>query len=164
MRKYQRFIELGGKNVGFEVLTAVVMKSTIFWDIKPCSPLKVNRRFWRTYRLHFQGQRIGLARNQLYFPPDFTLVSCSAYSSTLKMEAICSSEATVDFQRRYIPEDSTLHGNIVCHSAHFLGIPSDLYSETCKVAHFCKLAECHNGTHFLRKQQNRVNFHITSSL
>jgi hypothetical protein len=32
-------------HVGFEVLTAVVMKSTIFWDITPCSPLKVNRRF-----------------------------------------------------------------------------------------------------------------------
>jgi hypothetical protein len=28
--------------VGFEVLTAVVMKSYIFWDIKPCSPLKGN--------------------------------------------------------------------------------------------------------------------------
>jgi hypothetical protein len=30
---------------GFEVLTAVVMKSTVFWDIMPCSPLRVNRRF-----------------------------------------------------------------------------------------------------------------------
>jgi hypothetical protein len=29
-------------NVGFEVLTAVVMKSSIFWDIMPRSPLKVN--------------------------------------------------------------------------------------------------------------------------
>jgi hypothetical protein len=41
----------------------------------------------------------------------FMLVSCSAYSSTLKMEAICSSETSVDFQRnarRYIPEDSTV--------------------------------------------------------
>jgi hypothetical protein len=28
--------------VGFEVLTAVVMKSIIFLDITPCSPLKVN--------------------------------------------------------------------------------------------------------------------------
>jgi hypothetical protein len=28
--------------VGFEVLTVVVTKSTIFWDITPCSPLKVN--------------------------------------------------------------------------------------------------------------------------
>jgi hypothetical protein len=31
--------------VVFEVLTAVVMKSTILWDITPCSPLKVNGRF-----------------------------------------------------------------------------------------------------------------------
>jgi hypothetical protein len=31
--------------LGFEVLTAVVMKGTIFWNITPCSPLKINRRF-----------------------------------------------------------------------------------------------------------------------
>jgi hypothetical protein len=40
----------------------------------------------------------------------FTLVSCSAYFPTLKMEAICSSETSADFQRttrRYIPEDIT---------------------------------------------------------
>jgi hypothetical protein len=38
----------------------------------------------------------------------FMLVSCLAYSSTLKMEATCSSETSVDFQRttvRCIPED-----------------------------------------------------------
>jgi hypothetical protein len=43
--------------------------------------------------------------------PAFTLVSCSAYFSTLKMEAVCSSETSVDFQRttwRYIPEYCTL--------------------------------------------------------
>jgi hypothetical protein len=28
--------------VGFEVLTAVVMKSTVFWDMTPCSPLKLS--------------------------------------------------------------------------------------------------------------------------
>jgi hypothetical protein len=28
--------------LGFEVLTMVVLKSSVFWDIKPCSPLKVN--------------------------------------------------------------------------------------------------------------------------
>jgi hypothetical protein len=82
--------------VGFEVLTAVVMKSTIFWDITPCCPLKVNRRFGGTYRL---------------FSACFHAGSCSAYSSTLKMEAICSSETSVEFQPttwRYIPEESTL--------------------------------------------------------
>jgi hypothetical protein len=43
------------------------------------------------------------------------LVSCSAYSSTLKIEAICSSETSVDFERttlRYIPEDSALRNVI----------------------------------------------------
>jgi hypothetical protein len=42
----------------------------------------------------------------------FTLVSSLAYSSTLKMEATCSSELSVDFQRttrHYIPEDGILH-------------------------------------------------------
>jgi hypothetical protein len=36
------------------------------------------------------------------------------FPSTLKMEAICSFESSVDFQRttlRYIPEDSTLHNH-----------------------------------------------------
>jgi hypothetical protein len=51
--------------VGFEVLTPVVMKSSIFWDIKPCSPLKVNRRFGGTYRLHLQGFLLGL-----FFDPE----------------------------------------------------------------------------------------------
>jgi hypothetical protein len=35
-------------DVGVDVLTAVVMKISIFWDITPCSPLKVNRRFGGT--------------------------------------------------------------------------------------------------------------------
>jgi hypothetical protein len=41
------------------------------------------------------------------------LVSCSDYYSTLKMEAICSSEASVNVQwpRLYIPEDRTLHNH-----------------------------------------------------
>jgi hypothetical protein len=42
----------------------VVMKSIIFWDITPCSSLKVNWRFRETYRLHLQGRRIIRARNQ----------------------------------------------------------------------------------------------------
>jgi hypothetical protein len=44
-------------------------------------------------------------------PPAFMLVSCLAYSSTLKIEAIYSSEISADFRRatsHYIPEDKTL--------------------------------------------------------
>jgi hypothetical protein len=50
--------------VGSEVLTAVVMTSTIFWVIMPCSSLEVNRLFGGTYRIHLQGQRINYARYQ----------------------------------------------------------------------------------------------------
>jgi hypothetical protein len=40
-------------SVGFEVLTTVVMKSSVFWDITPCSSLQVGRRFgrWRRHVL-----------------------------------------------------------------------------------------------------------------
>jgi hypothetical protein len=31
--------------VGFEVLTAIVLKSSIICDIRPCGPLKVKPRF-----------------------------------------------------------------------------------------------------------------------
>jgi hypothetical protein len=64
------------------------MKGTIFWDITPRTPLLASA---------------------------FTLVSCSAYSSTLKIEATGSSETSVDFQRatrRHILEASALHPNI----------------------------------------------------
>jgi hypothetical protein len=40
------------------------LKSSVFWDITPCSPLKVNRRTGETCRLHLQGPRISQARNQ----------------------------------------------------------------------------------------------------
>jgi hypothetical protein len=50
--------------VGFEVHTAVVVKSTIFWDITLHSPLSINQRFGGTYRLHLQGRKISWARNQ----------------------------------------------------------------------------------------------------
>jgi hypothetical protein len=48
----------------FEVLTAVVVNNTIFWDITPCSPLRVDRRFGGTYRLHVQGREISRARKR----------------------------------------------------------------------------------------------------
>jgi hypothetical protein len=68
--------------------TSNSLKSTVFWDITPCSPLKVNRCCGGTYRFHLQGRKIS--------------------------RAICSSEISFDFQRttrRYIPEDSTFHNH-----------------------------------------------------
>jgi hypothetical protein len=44
--------------------TIILMKSTTFWDKKPCSLLKVNWCFGGTYHLHLQGW-ISLARCQV---------------------------------------------------------------------------------------------------
>jgi hypothetical protein len=64
------------------------MKSFLFWDITPCSPLKFNRRFAETALL----------------ATCFTLFSCLAYSATLKMEAI--------FLPKHLFKFSGLHGII----------------------------------------------------
>jgi hypothetical protein len=58
--------------------TAICLKSIIFWDVTPSSVLSCNRRFGGTYRLHLQGRR--------------KQVLAEIISSTLKIEAICSSE------------------------------------------------------------------------
>jgi hypothetical protein len=66
-----------------EVISAVVMKSSVFWDIKQFSLVA----------------------------GCYVLVWCIAYSLTLKMEAVCSSKTLVDFDRTaglYIPEDRIL--------------------------------------------------------
>jgi hypothetical protein len=52
----------------FEVL--LCMKSSIFWDTTPNSPLKVNRSFGGTCGLHLQGRRISQERDEncAYYP------------------------------------------------------------------------------------------------
>jgi hypothetical protein len=70
------------------------IKCPIFWDITPCRPLKVNRRFGWSCCLHLQGRRISQARDQ------------HEADSKLCLEEACSSETSVDFlwtTRRYTP-------------------------------------------------------------
>jgi hypothetical protein len=45
-------------SIGSEVLKAVVIKRSVFWNITPCNLLEVNRRFGRTCRLHLQGRHL----------------------------------------------------------------------------------------------------------
>jgi hypothetical protein len=55
-----------------------------------------------------------IALQETSSPPAFTLVSCLAYFSTLKMEAKWFSETSVGFQwttQPYIPEDGTFHNH-----------------------------------------------------
>jgi hypothetical protein len=86
------------------------MNSTIFWDITPCSPSSLNRRFGGTYRLHLQDWKNKLSKQPVRKPFIFT---------TQKMETICSSETSVNTQRStwsYIPED----GNLRCSNLTFI--------------------------------------------
>jgi hypothetical protein len=62
----------------FEVLTAVIIKRTVFWDKVISRSVKLNRGFGGTYCLQVQGRRVFLS-------VCLNLFSCLAYSSALKM-------------------------------------------------------------------------------
>jgi hypothetical protein len=91
--------------IGFEVLTAVVMQSIIFWDMTLCSALSCTRRFGGTYRLHLQGRRIvqqtskqaGTTQHttQRHIPEDDTLLN-----------AMLSAESQLTYQRNMSPPSS----------------------------------------------------------
>jgi hypothetical protein len=51
-------------SVGTEILTAVIMKSPIFYDTMPCNSLKVSRCFGAIYRHHLQGPILVLPSTQ----------------------------------------------------------------------------------------------------
>jgi hypothetical protein len=63
----------GHFHVGLEIL---IIDTSIFWDIRPLSPLKVNRRFGATCRLQFHGRKLSQESNQPFWRPHCFL-SCS---------------------------------------------------------------------------------------
>jgi hypothetical protein len=96
---------------GFE--PTILVTSSVFWNIRPYSPLKVNQRFRGTFRLCLQDRIIRQAKNECEAGSKI-MVSCLAYFSALKMEATCTSETSVNFQRTTrlcIPDGRTLHNH-----------------------------------------------------
>jgi hypothetical protein len=96
------------------------MESTIFWDI---TPLSVNQRFGGIYRLFFKVEKITSARNLQVCQLLSRWFLAELIFSTLKMEAICPSETSVDTQRatrHYIPEDGAFKTPIILTQG-FLG-------------------------------------------
>jgi hypothetical protein len=63
----------------------IVKKSTIFWFLTPCSLVEIRRHFGGTDWIHFQGREVNEARNESKQAESLLLVSCLAYSSTLKI-------------------------------------------------------------------------------
>jgi hypothetical protein len=83
----------------------MVMKTSVFWDIMPCSPLTVARRFAGTCRHQLQGHRISQEETSLKYGGKHSF-------STSEIEAVRFSETPNDFQRTtksYIPELSKTH-------------------------------------------------------
>jgi hypothetical protein len=62
--KFVIFPNLKIKRYNNFIVHTRIIKSIIFWDITPWSPLKVNRHFGGTCCLHLQGWRISQERNQ----------------------------------------------------------------------------------------------------
>jgi hypothetical protein len=50
--------------LGFVVLTAAIVKSSVFCCVTPCRPLKLTLHFGGSCRLRLQGRRKAKARNQ----------------------------------------------------------------------------------------------------
>jgi hypothetical protein len=111
-------------DVGFEVLTDVVLKSTIFWNITPCNTLSVNRRFGGTCRLHLQGGKISQARNQRacyllsrWFLARHILRPWRWMRHTPPKRRLTANGRST---RRYIPEDSTLQIFLTISKIYYL--------------------------------------------
>jgi hypothetical protein len=90
-------------------VTSMEKKRAVLWDITPCTPLKVNRRFGGTYCLHLQGRRISRARNQCK----------SRWKARWRWHVPPKRRLTFNGLHSYIPEDSTLHNhryeNLISH-------------------------------------------------
>jgi hypothetical protein len=74
-------------------------------------PVESRPTFQRNMSPPSSGSKNKPSKKPACLPPAFTLVSCLAYSSAMKMEATCPSETLVNFQWttwHYIPKDRAL--------------------------------------------------------
>lgn len=103
------WIKRGIRCAGIEVLTPVIMRSTISWDVILCRQTEVHRRFRGKYCLHLRNRR---GRNQQEIAAKQGCLTTAFYSSTiLKKEVIHASEKSVRFYCklwRYVTEGSIL--------------------------------------------------------
>jgi hypothetical protein len=93
--KFHHWLQYLSRLVQFEVLIAVTMMMSVFWDITACCLVKVKWCFWGT-------ERVSQAWNKQ--------VPCLAYSLTLKIEEMCSLKRHITFTglRSVMSEDRTL--------------------------------------------------------
>jgi hypothetical protein len=91
--------------------------SSVLWNTTQCvdCPLRMNGRFWGKWRFQYQcGVSQSLCKKIHLLATFFMLVSCSAYSTTFKMEVTYTSEMFVDFQKttwHYMIDAGALHNH-----------------------------------------------------
>jgi hypothetical protein len=113
-------------------MVAAAVKICISFNVTPCSPVDVSRRFGRTCHLNLQCTTVKSTCCLL------RVGQLLAYSSNMKIEAICSSEMSLDFDVitwRYI------QGNII-----LVKNTDDNNSIVSSVAYFCNLMRTQRST------------------
>jgi hypothetical protein len=94
-------------HITLEVLTAVAMLTSIICVTTPCNLKKVNRMF-RSNKTPPSLRSMDKRRKKPAWSLSALLAACVAYSSTLKMKAVCSSEISVDFRRTTLLVSQTI--------------------------------------------------------
>jgi hypothetical protein len=73
-------------NISAAPLSTVVMKNSIFSDLTPCNPLKVNQRFRKIVTSVISLDWYGNEAGGMKISPTFMISSCLAYASILNMD------------------------------------------------------------------------------
>jgi hypothetical protein len=88
-----------GKHSG----TALIMKSSVFWDITLCSPLKVCRWFGGTYLLHLQGWWISQTIKQHEVSLKLSSLACFLLQAGILLGLLSDTEGnTCMFLRNFV--------------------------------------------------------------
>jgi hypothetical protein len=101
------------------------MKSTVFWDITPSSPLEVNRRFGGTYRLHLQGRRMNQARNEHKAGSSQCSACCLLYAGFFLVLFFDTSHKAVILNSCHLPKDIEEKHDEVQKNGYFCGFVSN---------------------------------------
>jgi hypothetical protein len=109
--------------VGSVLLTAMAMKSFVFFDISSWIVVKVNRFFSEEHRIRLQGRRVNKARSQLRVSFLFGLFFCCKGEAIYSCEMFISPKYTALNLRRHSTSGTNflLSYSFAVHSAKNLG-------------------------------------------